>query len=66
MTVDLQKRKEIIFNNLNELESDCRILLQRINSARADLQDVETIEDGKLFDEKYDDFEKDLQHIRLF
>ena len=52
MNIDV--RKQEIFNNLYMLENECKILLDRIPKVREDLLKVKTEEDAAQFNENID------------
>jgi len=61
----VKKRKEQIHNELDELETECHILLTNIISTRCDLEKVRTKKQAVEFDETHD-LEFGLGHIRIF
>ena len=63
MNVDLRKQEMLI--ELKQLEEECKLLLERIETYRVDLSKVETEEDAKTFDVTHD-LEDGLDIIRLF
>ena len=61
----VKKRKEQIHNELDELETECYILLTNIISTRRDLEKVRTKKQAVEFYETHD-LEFGLEHIRIF
>ena len=61
----IKKRKEQFHNALDELETECHILLTNIISTRRDLEKVRTKKQAVEFDETHD-LEFGLEHIRIF
>lgn len=58
----VEKWKERIYNELDELETECHILLTNIITARRDLEKVRTKKQAVKFDETHD-LEFGLEHI---
>ena len=61
----VEKRKKQIYNELDELETECYILLTNIISTRRDLEKVRTKKQAVKFAEMHD-LEYGLEHIRIF
>ena len=61
----VEKLKKQIYNELDELETECHILLTNIISTRRDLEKVRTKKQAVEFDETHD-LEFGLEHIRIF
>ena len=63
--MNIDKRKQEILNDLETLEKECKILLDRIPEAREDLLKIKTEEDARMFDEKLEDFFEGVNLIML-
>ena len=62
---EINQRKELLFEILDDLEGDIKKLSERIIAARADLERVKTEEDAVAFDGRYSLLDADLQYIRV-
>lgn len=65
MEIDVNAAKRMILISLAELEEDCKILLERVDQYRRDLQNVQSEEDAIRFDSSHD-IEAGLHRVRLF
>lgn len=61
----VEEHKKELINSLNEVENEAKTLLERIEKARAELQNVKTHEDMDKFCEA-NDIEEGFKHIELF
>lgn len=62
----LEKSKELAVQELQEVISDCEILMSRAKLAMEAVKKVDTTEDAEQYDEQYAfHLEDGLKHIRL-
>ena len=62
---DVEKRKEELKLGLADIRVEAKQLINNIDIALAELENVHTEEEAKIFVQKYD-IEKGLEYIRLF
>lgn len=62
---EINQRKELLFEILDDLEGDIKKLSERIVAARTALELVKTEEDAVAFDKKYSLLDADLRYIRV-
>lgn len=62
--IDIEKMKEEIFNDLDELDKDIDILRANMKKLREDLPGITYDMDFNSFDDEHD-IERGLKHIRL-
>ena len=63
--MNIDERKQEILNDLDTLEKECKILLNRIPEVREDLLKIKTEEDARMFDEKLESFFEGVNLIML-
>ena len=63
--MDIKKRKQELKLWLADIRVEAKQLINNIDIALSELENVHTEEDAKIFCEKYD-IEKGLKHIELF
>lgn len=61
----IEEARKKYLQGLNELESDMKILSERIKKARKNVKNIFTLEDVERFVEE-NDLEEGLKHIELF
>ena len=62
---DIEKRKQELKLGLADIRVEAKQLINNIDIALAELENVHTEEEAKIFVKKYD-IEKGLKHIELF
>lgn len=62
---DLEASKKEFMDSLIEVENEAKLLLERIEKAKTELQNVKTQEDIDKFNAE-NDIEEGLEHIELF
>lgn len=62
--MNVEQKKQELLVVLEQVEEECRILLERIPAYKEDLQKVKTIEDALLFDQTHD-IESGLKYIEV-
>lgn len=65
MSMTVKEAKARILTELDELESDAVILIERIKTVREGITDIEDMEELKCFTTEHD-IEEGLKHIELF
>ena len=63
--MDVDKRKEEVKKELNEIMNDAKLLIRNLEKALEEIEKVKTIEEAVLFDENTDIYEG-LKHIELY
>lgn len=63
--MDVNKRKEEVKEELNEILKDAKLLISNIEKALEKIEKVQTLEEAVLFDENID-IHKGLKHIELY
>ena len=63
--IDLTYDKEKVYRKLCELEQEIPILLKRIEKAKIEVMNIQTLEDAEKFEEE-NDLDGDFRHIEVF